>query len=372
MTSMFKMKKPNSSWQWAMLVSVLFALYLLTAEVTDINGTHKTLPSNHENNAELKLPSVNAEKFISVTIPKTLTLYGRTSPDRVVTVSAEYTGQIAGVSAPRGSMVEKGQELVKIEQGSLPDQLEYAKARLRQTRLDYDSALSLKSKNLIAENQLPQLEVAYADARSQLRRIEIQLSDTRITAPVSGILNERKVEAGDYIESGNPVAELLDLDPLVITVDVPQDSVMEFSLDDMARVRFLGGEESDARIRYISRRADEATRTFSLELAMDNPGMTIPAGLSIEADLLMDEVRAIEISPALLALNEEGVPGIKWVAPDNVVHFTRAEVVKTDSNSMWLTGVPEEARIITRGQGFVRAGDNVQVANDDARLVAGD
>ncbi|MGI9276674.1 MAG: efflux RND transporter periplasmic adaptor subunit [Endozoicomonas sp.] len=369
---MFTFKKPSSSWQWAMVVSVLLAIYLLSAEVTDINGTHKDIPTEQGNQSEIKLPSVNAEKFTSVTIPRTLTLYGRTGPDRTVIVSAEYTGQVSDVSARRGALVKRGQELVQIEQGSLPEQLDYARARVRQTQLDLESAQSLQSKKLIAENQLPQLEVAYADARSQLKRIEIQLADTRVQAPISGILNERRVERGDYIEAGKPVAELLDLDPLVVTVDVPQDSVMQFSLNDLARVRFLDGHETDARIRYISRKANDATRTFSLELEVANPGMIIPAGLSIEADLLMDEVLAIEISPALIALNERGVPGIKWVAPDSVVHFTEAQVVKTDSNSMWLTGVPEDARIITRGQGFVRAGDNVLVANDNAQLLAGD
>ena len=370
--SMLKLHKPSGSWRLAMVIAGLLAVYLLTADVTDINGTHKQLPDTQTINQNKKVASVHAERFQPVSIRRTLTLYGKTQPDRVITVSAEVSARVTGVSAHRGQLVKKGDVLVQLRQGSLPAELEYARAKVRQSELDYQSAQSLQSKKLIADNQLPQLEVALAEARSQLKRIEIQLADTQVQAPVSGILNERKVELGDYIESGKPVANLLDLDPLIIQVDVPQTSIQNFSLDDQAKVRFLNGDEAQARIRFISRQGDNATRTFNMELALENPGMTLPAGLSIETDLLMEEVEAIKVSPALIALDENGAPGIKWVAPDNVVHFTPADIVKTESNSLWLTGLPRSARVITRGQGFVRAGDQVTVSSETTQLLAGD
>jgi len=72
---------------------------------------------------------------------------------------------------------------------------------------------------------------------------------------------------------------------------------------------------------------------------------------------------AIKISPALLALDEKGNIGVKSVK-DSIVLFTPIEIIKSESDGIWLTGLGEEADIIVLGQGFVRAGDKVEAIFD--------
>ena len=69
---------------------------------------------------------------------------------------------------------------------------------------------------------------------------------------------------------------------------------------------------------------------------------------------------AIKISPALLALNDEGVIGVKWVR-DSKVHFTPIDVVKNDQHGTWIRGLDDQVQLITVGQAFVREGDEVKV-----------
>lgn len=367
---MLTIKLPGKSWLGAITVSVVLGVYLLSADISTMSNVQKKpLPMLKASENPTPLSTVNARRFEQVTIPRTLTLYGRTTPDRIITVSAELAARITAISTSRGSLVRAGQELIQLEQGNLPAQLKSAQARVKKANLDLKSARSLQKKNLIADNQIPQLEVALAESKSELQRLQIDLANTRIVSPVEGVLNERTVELGDYIDQGKPVAEILDLNPLIVTVDVPQQIVQNLKMSDSANVRLMGEQPADATIRYISRKADDATRTFKVELALPNPDMKVPAGLSVEADLLMGRVKAIEVSPALLSLDEEGVPGIKWVAPDNQVRFTAADIVKATSNSLWLSGIPDNARIITRGQGFVKEGSQVLVANKDSVLL---
>ncbi|WP_299726652.1 efflux RND transporter periplasmic adaptor subunit [uncultured Endozoicomonas sp.] len=369
---MQKFAKLSGSWLAAGGVSAVIAVYLLTADVVDINDSDRSPPPSALENPNYALPTVEATRFDQTLIKRTLTLYGRTETDRTVTVSSELAARVVQVSGKRGELITVGQEILKLNEGSLKAQLASAKARVKQVQQDYDSVISLQKKKLIADNQVADLEASLAEAISNKEQLRIHWENTKVVAPISGVLNQRYVEVGDFIDTGKPVAEILDLDPLVISVDVPQASIAQFQAGESASVRFADGQSRQAYIRFISRQANSSTRTFEVELTVENPAMDIPAGLSVEADLFMDEVLALEISPAWLALDEDGKPGVKWVNHKDRVQFTPIDLVKSESNRLWITGIPRHAKVITRGQGFVRAGDQVSVINPGLSLVAGE
>ncbi|MGY0219402.1 efflux RND transporter periplasmic adaptor subunit [Endozoicomonadaceae bacterium StTr2] len=360
----------NRSWLLSLAMAIGVAVFLFTADVVDINKADNgdSPQANARPTQESKpqeIPSVHARSIQAETIRRTLTLYGRTEADRVITISAEMPARVVGVNAKRGEYIEAGQKIASLRKGSLPAQIKSAEAQLKLARQEYRSALALNKNNHLPDNTLTQREVAVAQAESMLEQLKVRLDNTQVKTPVTGILNQRFVELGDYIDTGKAVAEILDLDPLVIRVDVPQKDISAFSIGDSANIRFIDGHKAEGKIRYINHQADASTRTFSVELAVANPGMALPAGLSVEADLLKEEISAIEVSPAILALSEVGEPGIKWVDDNDVVHFSPVDIVKSTSNSIWLSGIPEQARVITRGHGFVRVGDKVTVVSND-------
>ncbi len=351
----------------------LLGIYLLTADVTSMSDTGKSSSLAQSTPvAELPLARVSARVFPVESIHRTLSLFGETQPDRIVTISAEISARVIAATGQKGQLIKSGEAIVTLKEGALPAQIATAKARVRKAELDYESALSLKSKNLIAENDLPRLEVDLSEARSALATLEIDFDNTRIRAPVTGILNDRFVEQGDYIETGKPVAEILDLDPLVVAVDVPQSHIAAVTLSDSADIRFASGETVSAKVRNIARLAESGTRTFKVELSLPNAAMETPAGLSVEAELQLEQVEAIKASPALLSLDETGNPGIKWVDEQDQVHFTAVDIVKSEASGIWLGGIPASARLITRGQGFVREGDRVMVELEQALAAKGD
>ncbi|WP_422408913.1 MULTISPECIES: efflux RND transporter periplasmic adaptor subunit [unclassified Endozoicomonas] len=351
----------------------LLGIYLLTADVTSMSDTGRSSSvAKNRPVAELPLTRVSAKVFPVESIHRTLSLFGETQPDRIVTISAEISARVLVATGQKGQLMKSGEAIVTLKEGALPAQIATAKARVRKAELDYESALSLKSKNLIAENDLPRLEVDLSEARSALATLEIDFDNTRIRAPVTGILNDRFVEQGDYIETGKPVAEILDLDPLVVAVDVPQSHIAAVTLGDSADIRFASGETVSAKVRNIARLAESGTRTFKVELSLPNAAMETPAGLSVEAELQLEQVEAIKASPALLSLDETGNPGIKWVDEQDQVHFTAVDIVKSEASGIWLGGIPASARLITRGQGFVREGDRVMVELEQALAAKGD
>ena len=112
-------------------------------------------------------------------------------------------------------------------------------------------------------------------------------------------------------------------------------------------------------MRYVAPVASDTTRTFRVELAIPNPQGLLRAGMTAEVRLPAGEINAHRMTPALLTLDDDGNVGVKTVDEKNRVVFFPVEVVVSDSNGVWVTGLPDNARVITVGQGFVAPGETV-------------
>lgn len=308
-----------------------------------------------ENNV---IPKVKVETLYAENVSDVVELYGRTEPDRVTHVKAEISGKIAQVLAKRGSRVAKGQIIAKLEINDLESQLSRSKALLNQREIEFQGAKKLNAEGYQGQVQVSSAAANLAAVKAEIKRLEIAISYTTIRAPFDGILNTRYVEQGDYVQSGDDVAMIADLDPLVVRAYVTEQQVAQLSVGQHAEISLLNKTQLPGKVRYIASVADDNTNTFKIEVNIDNTNYKLLAGISSEVDIILDEVAAIKMSPALLALDEMGNIGVKTVNDDKVI-FTPINVVKSENDGLWLAGLGQQADVITLGQGFVRAGDIV-------------
>jgi multidrug efflux system membrane fusion protein len=173
------------------------------------------------------------------------------------------------------------------------------------------------------------------------------------------------VEVGDFLKEGDNIAILVDLDPLVITANVTEINVQALKTQQQATGRMVSGDMLQGKIRYISSISEPGTNTFKIEVEVPNPDFSQMAGMSTELALPLETTWAMRISPAVMALDEQGNLGVKTVV-DEHVKFVPIDIVKSDSQGVWLSGMGQQADIITLGHGFVRDGDKVEVVRVDA------
>lgn len=312
------------------------------------------------------IPKVKVETFQAENVSDSVELYGRTEPDRITTLKAEISGKIIEVLAKRGSRVEKGQIIARLEINDLESQLERSKALLKQREIEFKGAKKLNADGYQGEVQVSSAAANLAAVKAEITRYQIAIENTVIRAPFDGVLNTRYVEQGDYVQSGDDIAMIADLDPLIVRAYVTENQISQLSVGQKANIRLLNKSNTQGEVRYIASVADANTNTFKIEVTIDNNNYELLAGLSSEVDISLEQVPAIKISPALLALDEMGNIGVKTVNNKKVV-FTPINVVKSENDGLWLTGLGQQADIITLGQGFVRAGDEVEavMANDE-------
>jgi len=307
---------------------------------------------------DIPLAKVAYQTFHSVPTHKTIDLYGRTAPDRQAKLGAEYAGKIARLQVDKGDLVTQGQVIAIIDKGDLDIQLKRARAMLNVREKEYKAAQALKKRGLQGEVAYANAQAALIEAKASVTNAQIALANTKVTAPFDGIVDHLFIEQGDFVGIGDPVASLIDLSKLVIEADVSERHIQDLKLNQPATIRFINGQETQGKVRYISRVSSESTNTFPIEVEVANPKQKIPAGVSTEVALNLQQQSAVKITPAMLALDESGNLGVKTLLQERV-KFVPIQLVKAEQDGVWLTGLGEQVDIITTGQGFVRDGDQV-------------
>ncbi len=351
----------------AAFITVILVLWMASGPTSaeQKSAMRAKLPSHDEKQVKAQ---VKVETLHGQNIHKTIELYGRTEPDRITTLKAEVRGKIVEVLAKRGSKVTKGQVIAKIAQNDLPAQLTRSQALLTQREVEYQGALKLNEQGYQGKVHLAQTYAALEAVKAEIQKLELDIANTIIKAPFTGILNTRYVEVGDYVASGDDIAMIADLEPLIVRAHVTEQQINQLSVGQAAQVSLLNGQQAEGKLRYIASVGNDSTNTFKIEVAIDNNNAKFLAGLSSELTIELAQMSAIKISPALLALDERGNIGVKSVK-ESIVHFTPINIIKSESDGIWLTGLGEQADVIVLGQGFVRAGDKVEAIFDVAETV---
>lgn len=313
------------------------------------------------------LTSVRVREFRAGPVRREITMNGRTEPNRAVTLRAETEGRVIELGAERGAAVSAGDVIARLDMRDRKARLAEAQAAVKQRRLEYEAAQKLSAKEFLSETQRAEVHARLEAARAAVKRMRLEIAHTTIRAPFDGVLQERDVELGDFVDVGNPVARIVDTDPLIVAGEVSEQEVAEIAVGDRGGARPVTGPSLQGQVRYIAAEADEATRTFRVELQIPNPGGALRAGVTTEVSLATRALQAHHLSSALLALNDAGEVGVKAVDEAGVVRFFPVRIVRSNAAGVWVTGLPETVRLITVGQGFVRAGEKVRAVVDQAR-----
>jgi multidrug efflux system membrane fusion protein len=333
-------------------------------------------------------------------------LRGRTEALREVTASAETSGRIISDPIRAGAFVEAGQLLCEIDPGTrltaleeaeaaldsararLPEaeaQLAGARAQLTAAEIDANAASRLSESGFGSETRAASAEAAREGALAQIQSGEAALSQARsgirsaeaavtraeeeiarltITAPFAGYLETDTAEIGTLMQPGAPCATVIQLDPIKLVGFVPEAQVDRVTLGAEAGARLSSGRQVRGEVSFVSRSADEATRTFRVEITVPNPDVTIRDGQTADILVRSEGIPAHLLPTSAMTLNDNGTLGVR-VVEDGVVNFVPVRMIRDTPTGVWLTGLPDVADVITVGQEFVTDGVPVRVTYEE-------
>lgn len=310
--------------------------------------------------SEVPQPTVAASMSHAQMVTRELVLYGDVEPVQVSILRARVAGVVEDI-ATQGARVTAGAQLGQLSTDDRMARLARSEAQLAAAQSDYNAARQLADREIGSETDAQTRLAQLQAARAELRAIELEIGNTTLQAPISGTISRIIADIGSFVSPGGEVLEIVNNDPLIAVVNVQQSEVANLRTGMEAQVRFIGGDTREGQVRFISPIADAATRTFRVEVEIANPDGAIPAGLSAEVAIPFATVSAHRVSAALGRLGEDGRIGIHIVDDDNTIRFVPIEVVRARSDGIWVTGLPDEARIVTISQGSLAPGQEVTV-----------
>ena len=351
------------SWITSAGITIAIALWLASGHMgggTKSYGSEQNPQVTTAPRASVRVRHQFAEEFT-----RNIIVNGRTAPARIVELNAETDGRIVGVGVERGDRFDAGDVIVKLDERDRVARLAQAEATVKQRALEFEARAKLKGDSYVSEAQLQEAKALLETAKAELTRARLDIDYMVIRAPFAGALQDRQVEVGDFVKLGDPVAVIVDDRTLIVSASVAEYEAHFVKKGGPGSAKLATGQTVHGTIRYIAPVANEATRTFDVELEIDNADGALRAGMTAELVIPAETLYAQKVSPSLLTLNDNGDLGIKVVNESGIVEFHVADIAMSSSDGVWIAGLPHSATIITVGQGFVNEGVVVNAIPED-------
>ena len=320
-------------------------------------------------------PSPNAPLVrTAAAVPRTVQMssftHGSVSPRTESELIPEVSGRLISVSDAMvsGGFFNEGDVLLEIDPLDYEVALEQAKAALASARSElvnarkaHERQSNLASKQSTSESQrddaLNRMQLAQAalrEATARLSRAERDLARTTVTAPFDGRVRSERVDIGQFVTRGAPIASLYSTDVAEVRLPIHDDELAFLQLplngdaaDQTAprvilRAKFAGRQHAwEGRIVRTEGELDPQTRMINVVAQVDNPYEVngdrppLAVGLFVEAEILgrvIDDVFVIPRS-ALQSDNQ-----VYLVADDNKLAFRDVEILRMVHEEIYIHG----------------------------------
>lgn len=348
----------------AKLGSIGLSLFLFIALIVwmatgDVRVAETDAPEEEQTN-EVSLPAVQVERRQARLYQPGLLLQGQIEPAQSVSIAARVSAAVESLNVSLGDQVEAGQVMARLSEDGRQTAVARWQSRLRKLEADLSAARKLLERKLTSQSEILTLQSEVATARAELAEAQLAIDQLTPKAPFAGTVNRKSVDEGDLVQIGSPMFELVQIDRLKAVGQVPQQNVSRVSPGQSVNIETLDGDTLNGKVSFVASAANRETRSFAVEIAIDNPERKRLAGGSATLRIALPEVDAMFLSPAFLSLGDDGRPGVRHVNDNNEVVFSTVRLLSITTDGAWVTGLPSEIRLITRGAGFVSLGQKVR------------
>ncbi|KFE36967.1 efflux RND transporter periplasmic adaptor subunit [Thioclava atlantica] len=285
---------------------------------------------------------------------------GQTEAARRLEVRAETGAKVISDPIAKGTQVEKGQLLCRLDPGTRPAALAEAQARLDEAKLNATAARKLQEGGYRSDTSAAAAQSVLEAATAAVEAAQTELARLEITAPFAGQLEEDTAENGALLSAGGLCATLIQLDPIKLVGFVPETEIDRVHRGAAVGARLATGREVVGRITFVSQSADTATRTFRVEAEVANGDHAIREGQTVEMIVSADGTKAHFLPASAMTLNDDGQLGVR-LAVDDRAHFAPVTFLRDAPDGVWLAGLPEQATVIVVGQDYVTEGSPLAV-----------
>ena len=229
-----------------------------------------------------------------------LTAVGSISPVQGAMISAELAGTVAEINFQSGSLVKKGQVLLKLDASAEEAQMRSAEADAELAKNDLDRARGLAERKVISAAEFDAAQSKYAQKKAAVENMQSAIDKKKIHAPFDGTAGIRAVNPGQMVKVGDQLVSLQALGQVFVDFSLPQQQLADVKSDLPVKVTTdaIPGREFEGKLTAINSSIDPATRNVSLQATLDNQDNALRAGMFARVKVLLPQEKPTLFIPA--------------------------------------------------------------------------
>ncbi|OGF63632.1 MAG: hypothetical protein A2Y62_01940 [Candidatus Fischerbacteria bacterium RBG_13_37_8] len=300
---------------------------------------------------------------------------GTLVPRRYAELKALVGGEITSLPVDIGTKVQKGQLLFEIRKVNYELDLEQADANLARAQVivadrerEKNRIENLFKEGSATEQMRDQTITGYEEALAAQKqaqaardRVAQMLTDCSATAPYNGVVTARHLQQGEYVNSADPVMEIMDLSILNAEMEIPEPYTGKINTGLAVTVSFLSDfEPVEGKVIAVNPKIDTMNRTFLVKVAVDNSNGRLHAGLFCTATFALPAEKDNPSVPAESIVRDEGRSYV-WVIADGKAHSREVkEGVRLNGRVMILSGLQAGEKVVVSGGGGLTEGTEIK------------
>jgi len=290
--------------------------------------------------------------------------------EAVNNISAAMSNRIKAIYVDEGMRVARGQRLVILDDVNSTNyqiQVDNAKANLANIQVEYNRALELYKIGGGTKQQLDQVNTQLINAKNTLaaaqRTYRNAAENTVLTSPISGVVTARNYDPGD-MTGQLPILTISQIQPLKIVINVSESELAKVHKGMPAKITFDSFEDEtfNGKITMTMPSVDPATRSFGVEITMNNPGNKILPGMFGRVQLNLGKADHVVVPDQAVVKQPGSGNHYVYVYKDGKVSYNLVELGQRLGNSYeLLSGVEDGAQVVVSGQSKLADGMQVQI-----------
>lgn len=293
-------------------------------------------------------------------------------PELINNISASSPNRIKQILVDEGMRVSKGQKLVVLDDvntTSYEMQVANAKANLENVQINYDRAVELLKIGGGTQQNVDQMQLQLTNAKNSLATAERTLrnvqENTILVSPINGIVTARNYDPGD-MTSTLPILTVAQVQPVKIVINVSESELSHVKKGMAAEVRFdtYGNEMFDGIVTMVAPTVDADSRTFGVEITVNNSDNRILPGMFGRVKLNLGEAEHVVVPDrAVVKQPGSGNHYIYVYNSDGTVSYNKVELGQRIGDSYeLLSGVEPGAKVVVSGQSRLADGVSVEIS----------
>lgn len=315
----------------------------------------KTEKKSETSKNPVKVKVLKAEKQ---SLESTKTYVGRVESATNLSINSPFSARVERVFVKSGQKVRKGDKLAELYSENVESMLSTAQATMRQAQDGYDRLSQVKDNGSVSELKIVEVQTQLSKAQAMLNSATKAKEDCIVKAPLDGSIAELRIQAGEELSPMQPLFQILDLEELEVSIEVPEKEIglYEIGAEAQVTVPALGEAMIKGVLKEKGVNASTLTHSYKCRLALKNCPEELRPGMIGKVAFKEALPQAIVLPASLIRLDERG--RYLWVADSQ--NRARKVYVKTGDYSgngiIIEEGLEEGQRVICEGMSKVSGG----------------